>query len=84
MPNFFNERQEDIIAQKPTHAVIQPIETKTPNPKTGKNVFYNRVGAGWENDNGTIVCQFNSIPVDGKFIVCRQDAEEAKDAPDGE
>lgn len=70
------------MANQPSHIVLQGITTKRENPRTGKNVYYNRIGAGFpvEGKPGYISITLNSIPVDGKMLICPANSEEARDS----
>ena len=45
--------------RKPTHCVIAAL-----NRGTGKDPFYQKIGAGWESEKGTIWLNIEMLPTD--------------------
>ena len=56
------------MSNQPHFEVFQVTETDKTDPKTNKPIsFWNKIGAAWQNKDGSINGQMNSLPVDGKF-----------------
>jgi len=49
--------------KKPTHNVYTVIETNS------SKAYWLKIGAGWECKDGSINCEFNALPVNGKVNV---------------
>jgi hypothetical protein len=55
------------MSNKKTLIAFQIIETGKTNDKGEPINYWNRVGAGWVNKDGSINVQLNAIPMDGKI-----------------
>ena len=56
------------MSNQPSYEVFQVIETEKVDPKTMKPMnFWQKIGAAWQNRDGSINGHLNSLPVDGKF-----------------
>ena len=66
------------MSNKKTFIAYQIIETGKTNQKDEPINYWNRIGTGWENKDGSINVQLNSTPVDGKFQL-REPSDDDKD-----
>ena len=55
------------MSKKPSFIAYQIIDSGKKDDNNKPFTFWNRVGSAWENRDGSINVQLNSIPLDGKF-----------------
>ena len=67
------------MSKKPSFIAFQITETGKKNHNGEPIAFWNRVGNAWENKDGSINVQLNSLPLDGKLQLRKPKDDESND-----